>query len=89
VLHYFYTLRMTSKNPRIHTILDEPLFRIVERLAKQDGHSLSEEAAELIREAVTLREDRALDVLAQSRRSTFDPKKALTLGQLRKRINAR
>ena len=79
---------MTTKNPRIHTVLEEPLFKIVEQLAKQDGHSLSEEAAELIREAVTLREDRALDVLAQARRSTFDPKKALTLGQVRKRLKA-
>jgi hypothetical protein len=80
---------MTTKNPRIHTVLEEPLFKIVERLAKQDGHSLSEEAAELIREAVTLREDRALDVLAQARRSTFNLKKALTLGQIRKRLNAK
>jgi len=80
---------MATKNPRIHTVLEPPLFEMVERLAKQDGHSLSEEAADLIREAVTLREDRALDVLAGSRRSTFDPKKALTLGQLRKRLKAR
>jgi len=80
---------MTTKNPRIHTVLEGPLFDIVERMAKQDGHSLSEEAADLIREAVTLREDRALDVLAQARRKSFDPKKALTLEQLRKRLKVR
>ena len=80
---------MSTKNPRIHTVLEPPLFEMVERLAKKDGHSLSEEAADLIREAVALREDRTLDVFAQARRKTFDPKKALTLGDLRKRQKAR
>ena len=80
---------MTTKNPRIHTVLEGPLFEIVRRLAEEEGHSLSEEAAHLIREAVALREDRALDVLAEARRRTFNPKKALTLGQLRKRLKAR
>ena len=80
---------MSTRNPRIHTVLEAPLFRIVERLAKEDGHSLSEEAADLIREAVALREDRALEMLAEDRRRTFDSKKALTLKQLRKRLKAR
>jgi hypothetical protein len=80
---------MSTKNPRIHTVLEPPLFEIVERLARKDGHSLSEEAAELIREAVALREDRALDHFAQARRKTFDAKKALTLGDLRKRLKSR
>jgi len=80
---------MTTKNPRIHTVLEAPLFEMVERLAKEGGHSLSEEAADLIREAVALREDRALDILGQARRKSFDPKKALTLGQIRKRLKAR
>jgi hypothetical protein len=80
---------MTTKHPRIHTVLEGPLFEIVERLARQYGHSLSEEAADLIREAVALREDRALDGLGQARRKSFDPRKALTLGQLRKRLKAR
>jgi hypothetical protein len=80
---------MSTKNPRIHTVLEPPLFKIVERLARQDGHSLSEEAADLIREAVALREDRALDLFAQARRKTFDSRKALTLGDLRKRFKAK
>lgn len=80
---------MATRNPRIHTVLEGPLFEIVERLARQDGHSLSEEAAGLIREAVLLREDRALDVLAQARRKTFDSRRALTVAQLRKRLKAR
>ena len=80
---------MTTKNPRIHTVLEGPLFESVARLARKDGFSLSEEAADLIREAVALREDRALDIFAHARHRTYDPKKALTLGQLRKRLKAR
>ena len=80
---------MTTRNPRIHTVLEGPLFEIVARLARKDGYSLSEEAADLIREAVSLREDRALDLFARDRRKTFDPRKALTLGQLRKRLRTR
>lgn len=80
---------MAAKNPRIHTVLEPPLYEIVERLARQDGFSLSEEAADLIREAVTLREDRALELFARARRKTFDRKKALTLADLRKRLRAR
>ncbi len=80
---------MAAKNPRIHTVLDPILFEIVERLAREHGFSLSVEAAELIREAVALREDRALDLFAESRRKSFDPKKALTLDGVRRRLRAR
>ncbi len=80
---------MTTKNPRIHTILEPTLFEIVKRLAREHGYSLSVEAAELIREAVALREDRALDLFAESRRKSFDPEKALTLDVVRRRLGAR
>jgi hypothetical protein len=80
---------MVTKNPRIHTVLEPPLYEAVERLAEKDGFSLSEEAADLIREAVALREDRALDLLGQYRRKTFDPKKALTLQEVRKRLKSK
>jgi hypothetical protein len=80
---------MATKNPRIHTVLEPPLYEVVERLAKEHGYSLSEEAAGLIREAVALREDRALDLFGDARRRTFDPKKALTLQDLRKRLKSK
>jgi hypothetical protein len=80
---------MSTKKPRIHTVLDVPLYEIVERLAREHGASLSEEAAELIKEAVLLREDRALDQLGERRRKTFDPKKALTLEGVRRQLRSR
>lgn len=89
VLHKCYTVRMALKNPRIHTVLAPRIFSLVRRLAREDGASLSEEAAELIREALELREDRALDLLARERRKSFDPRKALSLAEVRKRLKAR
>ena len=89
VLHFCYTPPMATKHPRIHTVLEPPLFEVVERLAKKDGFSLSEEAAGLIREAVALREDRALDRLGETRRGTFDRKKALSIADVRRRLRTR
>lgn len=89
MLHICYTLSMSAKSPRIHTVLELPLYKLVKRLAEEHGSSLSEEAGDLIREAVELREDRALDLFAESRRKTFDGRKALTLVEVRKRLRAR
>ncbi len=77
---------MAAKNPRIHAVLEPPLFEIVERLAREHGRSLSQEAQDLIRQAVELHEDRALDELAERRRDTWDAKNALTIGELKARL---
>jgi hypothetical protein len=78
-----YTLGMSAKNPRIHAVLEPPLYGIVKSLARKHGSSLSQEAHDLIREAVELHEDRALDDLAESRRRSFNSKKALTAAEVR------
>jgi len=43
---------MPTKNPRIHVVLERPLFNDLKGLAKRSGLSLSLEARELIREAL-------------------------------------
>ena len=43
---------MPTKNPRVHVVLEAPLFKGLKRLAKKNGLSLSLEARELIREAL-------------------------------------
>lgn len=43
---------MPTKNPRIHVVLERPLFENVKGLAKKNGLSVSLEARELIREAL-------------------------------------
>lgn len=77
---------MSAKSPRIHAVLEPRLFDVVKRLAKEHGSSLSQEAHDLIREAVELHEDRALDDLAERRRRTWDAKKALSAQELRLRL---
>ena len=77
---------MGTKNPRIHAVLEPPLFDVVKRLARRHGTSLSQEAHDLIREAVELHEDRALDELAERRRRSWDSKKALTADEVRAQL---
>lgn len=43
---------MPTKNPRLHVVLEPPLFRNLKRLAQKNGLSISLEARELIREAL-------------------------------------
>lgn|GEM_PF-2733053 len=89
VQHLCYTSSVSAKNPRIHTVLDARLFAVVKSLAREHGSSLSQEAHDLIREAVELHEDRALDDLAERRRATWGPKTALTAAEVRARLKAR
>jgi plasmid stability protein len=79
---------MSTKSPRIHTVLEPPLYEAVELLAKKHGLSLSQEVRDLVREALELTEDRALADLAAARRQSFDRTKALTVAQARKRLKA-
>ena len=43
---------MPTKNPRVHVVLEAPLFKGLKRLAKKNGVSLSLEARELIHGAL-------------------------------------
>ena len=69
---------MPTKNPRINVVLEKPLYRSVEHLAKRDGLSLSLKVRDLVREALEIEEDIALATLAKSREKTFKKKRALT-----------
>lgn len=69
---------MPAKNPRINVVLEKPLYRGVERLAKKDGVSLSLKVRDLVKEALEVEEDLALTVIAEAREKTFTRKKSLT-----------
>ncbi len=60
---------MSTKSPRVNAVLEEPLFRAVETLAKQDGVSLSQKVRDLVREALELVEDEGLEAIVLRRRS--------------------
>lgn len=80
---------MSTKSPRIHAVLEPRLFAVLKSLAREHGTSLSQEAHALIREAVELHEDRALDHLAEKRRATWNPRAALTAAEVRARLESR
>ena len=73
---------MPTSNPRINIVCEEPLYYEISELAKSEGTSLSSIANDLIREALELREDRALAAIADHRATSFDREKALTLEQV-------
>lgn len=69
---------MPSKNPRINVVLEKPLYSALHDLAEEQGLSLSMLMRDLAREALELREDRALADFAAEREENFDRGKALT-----------
>ena len=68
---------MPTKNPRINVVLEKPLFRTIEHLAKRDGVSLSLKVRDLVRGALEVEEDIALSAFAEAREKTFKRSTAL------------
>ena len=69
---------MPAKNPRINVVLEKPLYNALHDLAEEQGLSLSMLMRDLVKEALELREDRALAEFAAEREEGFDRSKALT-----------
>lgn len=68
---------MPAKNPRVNVVLEKPLYRDIEHLAKRDGVSLSLKMRDLVKEAMEIEEDIVLSVLAEKREKTFRKSSAL------------
>lgn len=68
---------MPAKNPRVNVVLEKPLYRDIEHLAKRDGVSLSLKMRDLVKEAMEIEEDIVLSVLAEKREKTFRKSTAL------------
>ena len=73
---------MPTKLPRLNVVLEPLTLRSVERLAAQEGVSLSMKARDLIREALELHEDAYLAQRAHERAKSFVRSKALTHEQV-------
>lgn len=69
---------MPAKNPRINVVLEKPLYSALHDLAEEQGISLSMLMRDLVKEALELREDRALADFAAVRDESFNRDKALT-----------
>jgi predicted DNA-binding protein len=58
---------MPARNPRINVVLEEPLYREVQFLAKKDGVTLSTKVRDLLREIIETQEDIFLAQIADKR----------------------
>jgi predicted DNA-binding protein len=58
---------MPTKNPRLNVVLTDELFALVERIAKQEGKSMSIVAKELMEDALEKHEDLLLSEMAMKR----------------------
>jgi len=77
---------MATKHPRIHAVLEPPLFEAVRKLAARAGVSLSQEVRNLVEDALELMEDAGLEAFAERRRRTFVRARALSVPGLRKAV---
>ena len=69
---------MPAKNPRVNVVLEKPVYHSLHELAEAQGVSMSMLMRDLVKEALELREDRALTEFAADRENNFDRNKALS-----------
>jgi len=58
---------MPTKNPRLNVVLSDELYEMVEKIAMQEGKSLSVVAKELMEDALEKHEDMLLSEMAMKR----------------------
>jgi len=78
---------MPSTHPRINTVLEPPVYEAVKRLATQDGVSLSQKVRDLVREALELLEDAALEEVVKERRK--NPARSIPHAEVKRRFRIR
>ena len=69
---------MPEKKPRVNVALEKPLYSALHDLAEDQGVSLPTLMRDLVKEALELREDRALADFASERENSFERRKALS-----------
>ena len=69
---------MPARNPRVNVVLEKPLYEAVDRLAKEEGVSLSTAVRDLVKDAIEIREDVDLVRFAETRERTLRRSRALS-----------
>jgi hypothetical protein len=69
---------MVTKNPRLNIVLEPPLLKGVDHLAKAHGVSLSTMARDLIKESLETYEDGQWQKVAEERDASYSKKKSLS-----------
>jgi len=64
---------MPSAGPRVNAVLERSLYSAVRVLARRQGVSMSEMVRRLVREALELEEDAALEELVEKRAANLSP----------------
>lgn len=70
---------MPTKNPRLNVVLNDDLYETIEKIAKQEGKSMSLVAKELMEDALEKHEDLLLSEMAMKRES--NSKKTISHGK--------
>jgi predicted DNA-binding protein len=73
---------MATNKPRVNVVLDKQIYELIKRLSEEEGTSLSSFVKDLIEEALELREDVALNEIAEEREKTFNKSKALSHNEI-------
>lgn len=60
---------MPTRNPRLNVVLTDEIYEIIEKIAQQEGKSMSVVAKELMEDALEKHEDLLLSELAMKRES--------------------
>jgi predicted DNA-binding protein len=68
---------MPAKNPRINVVLENPLYKQVQFLARQDGVSMSAKVRELLKEIIETQEDIFLSEIASERETRWKDSEAI------------
>jgi metal-responsive CopG/Arc/MetJ family transcriptional regulator len=69
---------MPARNPRVNVVLEKPLYEAVDRIAKEEGVSLSTAVRDLVKDAIEIREDIDLGRFAETRERTLRRSRALS-----------
>ena len=69
---------MPTKNPRINVALEKTIYLLIEKLAQQQGSSLSMVTRDLVREALEIHEDAVLSTVAEEREATLTDRETMT-----------
>lgn len=72
------TRHPVGQYPRVNVVLEKPMYDIVERIAREEGTSLSAVVRNLVKEALEIREDVGLTRLATDRVRTLSRRRALS-----------
>jgi hypothetical protein len=77
---------MAAKNPRVNAVLETPLYDALASLARRDRVSLSQKVRDLVRDALELEEDEALERVVERRRASSRRRRWLGHADVKRRL---